>query len=78
MDELASVIDTVEFRQQLKGYNVDEVDRFLEDLAKRIRKGVPVSPAELDSRTFRKQLKGYSTTDVDAFIADLSKRLSLQ
>jgi DivIVA domain-containing protein len=71
----ATSIREATFRQVLRGYRIDEVDRLLEDLAARIEHGGRVLSDDVASVTFRKGLKGYSVNDVDAFLERLTREI---
>lgn len=54
---------------------MDEVDALLNDLAERLRNGVPVGPDEKDRVRFRRQLKGYDVDDVEALLETVARRV---
>ena len=58
---------TEEFNLALKGYDVDEVDKYLEEVIQRNTEwsANPVGPDELRHRRFRVGLKGYNRNEVD-------------
>jgi DivIVA domain-containing protein len=57
-----------EFRHALKGYNVEEVDEFLQALAARLERGETLFPEDMISNGFRISWKGYFMQDVDSFL----------
>jgi DivIVA domain-containing protein len=64
----AATIRSIEFHHALKGYNVDEVDVFLEAIANRVQNGQVVSDEELAAAAFHLSLRGYDVTEVDAYL----------
>ena len=75
-ERVALQIEEVQFRLGLKGYNVDDVDAFLESLLSKLKKGETISREDLAEKRFRKGLKGYSTQDVDTFLGSLAATLT--
>ena len=69
---------TVEFRLGLKGYNVDEVDEFLDALAQKLERGEALVPEDVTSHEFRLGLKGYNVDEVDEFLEYLVEISSTQ
>lgn len=76
MDSVRTRITHVQFRLTLNGYNVDEVDNFLADLAQRIEIGDTISGKDLSDLSFDRSLKGYETQEVDAFVQVLASQLN--
>jgi DivIVA domain-containing protein len=66
-----SEIRTVEFREKLRGYHPDDVDKFLEDVANRLDAGLAVAAMARDVK-FREKLRGYHPDDVDKLLARLA------
>jgi DivIVA domain-containing protein len=75
VESLSQRIESVKFRLGLKGYNVDEVDRFLANLSHRIDNGDAITANELDHPQFRRSLKGYNIDEVDGFVRDIASSL---
>ena len=75
-EDMASVLRTVGFRVALKGYNVMEVDEFLEALAVKVDRGEEVFPEDLLSNEFRTSWKSYQKTEVDEFLGVMAARIS--
>jgi DivIVA domain-containing protein len=69
---------TVMFRLGLKGYNVDEVDAFLDALAAKLHGGEALFPEDVTSREFRLGFKGYNVDEVDAFLERFAAMISSQ
>jgi len=67
-----------EFRHALKGYNVEEVDEFLEALAARLERGEALFPEDVMSNGFRISWKGYHKQDVDSFLELLAAAINTQ
>jgi DivIVA domain-containing protein len=66
----ADEVRTARFREQLRGYNPDDVDRLLERAAKELDAGQ--SPgAIVKGAVFRKKFRGYRMADVDELLAKL-------
>ncbi len=66
-------IGDVTFRKRMRGYNIDEVDRFLGELSARMQMGEAVSRSQLSEVTFNQALKGYDIGEVDGYLATLAK-----
>jgi len=77
-DPLVSGLRTEEFHLALKGYNVDEVDEFLEALAARIEIGESLFPEDVISNEFRISWKGYDKQDVDGFLERVAAAIDTQ
>ena len=77
-DPLVTRLRTEEFRRALKGYNVDEVDEFLEALAARRERGEALFPEDVISIGFRNSWKGYHKQDVDAFLERTAASIDTQ
>lgn len=62
---------TVRFRE---GYDVDEVDDFLDEVIDRMKAGNPMTAAELAARTFQtvRFKEGYDVAEVDGFLDELA------
>ncbi len=73
--DLAQTVRRVEFRLALRGYDVTEVDRFLEAVAARLDSRAPFDAGELTGAQFRRSLKGYNQDEVDAFLGDLASKI---
>jgi DivIVA domain-containing protein len=72
-EAMASYIRNAAFRttRLAAGYNEQEVDAFLEELAERVRRGEPVSrPPKFSETRLR---PGYVKSDVDALIAEVAR-----
>jgi DivIVA domain-containing protein len=63
----------VGFGQVIRGYNTNEVDRFLKDVSTRRQSGVTVPSSELLEAKFHISFLGYDVGEVDSYIADLAK-----
>ncbi|WP_276313210.1 DivIVA domain-containing protein [Bifidobacterium sp. CP2] len=65
------IFSTVRFRE---GYDVDEVDDFLDVVMERMKAGRPMTAAELSSQTFStvRLKQGYDVGEVDEFLAELA------
>lgn len=72
---MAEAVRNVTFRSALKGYNIDEVDQYLGELADRLEGGAPVEPAGVRSVAFRQALKGYRLEEVDEFLEAVARQL---
>jgi carbonic anhydrase len=59
-----------EFRQALRGYHIDDVDRFLDQLAHELDAGHPTR-ALIHQAKFRQTLRGYRREDVDRFLGEM-------
>jgi DivIVA domain-containing protein len=68
-----STEDIPVFRRVLRGYNRDEVDRFLGDVSIRRGSGVTIPSSELLKAQFHISFLGYDVGEVDSYIADLAK-----
>jgi len=67
----AAKVRQAKFRQTLRGYQVHEVDAFLERLVTEIEAGGPVG--ELCQQVhFPQALRGYPVDDVDRFLAEVA------
>ena len=66
--DVASVLRCVEFRIALKGYNVLQVDEFLDALAVKLDSGEALFAEDLISNEFRISWKGYQKDEVDEFL----------
>lgn len=62
---------TVRFRE---GYDVDEVDDFLDEVIARLKAGNPMTATELAARTFQtvRFKEGYDVAEVDGFLDELA------
>jgi DivIVA domain-containing protein len=78
MDDPLRTLRTVKFRLGLKGYNVDEVDGFLDALAVKLHGGEALFPEEVTSHEFRLGLKGYNVDEVDEYLEWLVTMISAQ
>ena len=67
----AERVRQVKFRQTLRGYQVNEVDGFLERLATEIEAGRSVGGLCRQVH-FRQALRGYRVDDVDHFLAEVA------
>jgi len=64
-------IRAVRFSQSLWGYNIKDVDEFLELVAREVDAGR--SPASLIERAkFRQTLRGYNISEIDQYLSNLS------
>jgi DivIVA domain-containing protein len=64
-------IRAVRFSQSLRGYNIKDVDEFLELVAQEVDAGR--WPASLiESAKFRKTLRGYRISEIDRYLSNLS------
>ena len=72
LQDVASVLRTVEFRVALKGYNVLQVDEFLDSLAAKIDTGEEVFAEDVLFNEFRVSWKGYNKQEVDEFLERLA------
>ena len=61
-----------------EAYNIDEVDRFLEDLADRLDRREPVDAQWVRDFTFQtvRFVKGYDIDEVDDFLSRVERELS--
>jgi DivIVA domain-containing protein len=75
---MEDLLRTVKFRLALKGYNVDEVDEFLDALAVKVHGDEALFPEDVTSHEFRIGLKGYSVDEVDEFLQMLAPMISAQ
>jgi DivIVA domain-containing protein len=66
----------VEFRHALKGYNVAQVDEFLEALADKLDGGEALFAEDVISNEFRTSWKGYYKEEVDEFLKHLAAEVS--
>jgi DivIVA domain-containing protein len=69
---LASLPRIVEFRLAFKGYNVDQVDEFLDSLAAKLDRGEELFAEDVISNEFRISWKGYNKGEVDEFLERLA------
>ena len=63
----------MQFREQFRGYDPNQVDDAIEALAVRIENGGEVRRFDLDHPEFRQRLRGYHREDVDAFFEALRR-----
>jgi len=68
---ITDTIRTVEFKQRLRGYYIDDVDAFLEKVAGEVEAGRPVRSL-CASAMFRQALRGYDIGDVDQFLSQVA------
>jgi DivIVA domain-containing protein len=73
---MTSFLRTVTFRRALKGYDVHQVDEFLEALAAKLQRGEEVFSEDVTSDEFRLSWKGYHTEEVDEFLERLAATLT--
>ena len=66
--DLASLLRTVGFRVAVKGYNVFQVDEFLEAVAVKVDTGEEVFAEDVLFNEFRTSWKGYQKKEVDEFL----------
>ena len=66
------MLRTVEFRVALKGYNVLQVDEFLDSLAAKIDTREEIFAEDVLSNEFRVSWKGYKKQEVDEFLERLA------
>ena len=69
---LTSLLRIVEFRHSLKGYNVEQVDQFLEALADKLDRGEALFAEDVISHEFRISWKGYDREEVDEVLEHLA------
>jgi len=74
-DDVASVFRTVGFRLALRGYNVPQVDEFLETLAVKVDGGEEVFAEDVLSNEFRTSWKGYQKAEVDELLGVMAARV---
>ena len=72
----AAFIRDAKFHQVLRGYRIDDVDRFLEDLDTRIDKDGKLSSGDVSNITFARGLRGYAVRDVDAYLESLARTIA--
>ena len=72
---LTGSIRYVEFRRALKGYDVGQVDVFLESLAVTVAGGGALFAEDVISHEFRTSWKGYHKEEVDEFLNLLASEL---
>ena len=77
-DPLVSALRTEEFRLALKGYNVDEVDKFLGGLAARLERNDALFPEDVIRNEFRTSWKGYNKQDVHDFLRQIAAAIETQ
>ncbi|KFI91666.1 hypothetical protein BISA_0953 [Bifidobacterium saguini DSM 23967] len=67
---------TVRFKE---GYDVDEVDVFLDQVVARAKAGNPMTPAEIAAQTFQtvRFKEGYDTGEVDEFLTELANGVTV-
>jgi DivIVA domain-containing protein len=70
-----SRLRTVEFRLGSQGYNVDEVDEFLDGLADKLERNGELLFQDVIHDEFRLGLKGYKVDEVDEFLDGLADKL---
>lgn len=70
------IFQTVRFRE---GYDVDEVDEFLDQVIARAKADRPITPAELDAQTFQtvRFKEGYDMNEVDEFLKELANGVAV-
>ena len=61
-------IRKAKFRKNLKGYNIQEVDAFLDHFASRVEHGEAITPSVLSNVQFRLSLRGYDVREVDRYL----------
>ena len=66
----ADQVRSVEFKQRLRGYRIQDVDDFLEEVARAIDAGQPVAPM-CDHVAFGQRMRGYDIEQVDRFLEQL-------
>ena len=76
-DSSLAWLQTAEFRLKLRGYNVDEVDAYLDEAVTRSssNSSQPLSPDELRHKKFSVSLKGYDVTQVDEALERAASQL---
>ena len=77
-DPLVSALRTEEFRLALKGYNVNEVDKFLDGLADRLERNDALFPEDVIRNEFRTSWKGYNKQDVHDFLRQIAAAIETQ
>ncbi len=73
------------FNTELRGYSVDEVDRFLEEISATLLtyeehdldSVTVLGPLDVQAKTFKTELRGYSVDEVDGFLDEVVVTLGL-
>ena len=69
-------LKSAQFSVVRRGYNVDQVDRFIEEIVPRSRQ-LTFSPSEIRDRTFSKAFRGYKVSDVDGALERAAKQFEI-